>query len=152
VTLPRDWKSLAILSGPDVAAAARRLPPYKPSEPVVTHLPPGDEPPAAEITLERILAVLQAAQQRSQQPEPATQPSTASQTDSQTRKAAPKRLQVSFALLYTYDKPHSQLPHRTDVANSKGGRASKEASPNQRSAQMFQAYVRLSSTPAAGPF
>jgi hypothetical protein len=95
VTRPRDWKAGAELAPPDYGRHEREHGPFKLSEPVVTRMPPRDEPPAAEITLERILAVLQSAQQRESQPEPAAQSSTASQSDGQPRGNSLNRLSLS---------------------------------------------------------
>jgi hypothetical protein len=83
-----SWKYGDVVVRSDIAAASRRLPAWAPSEPTITHMPARDEPPAAEITLERILAALQAAQQQSQRPEPRTQPSTASQSDEGSQKTS----------------------------------------------------------------
>jgi hypothetical protein len=79
-----DWKAFAGPPTADYAAAAKR--PWQRSEPTITHLPSPPEPPKAEVTLQRIPAVLQASQQRESQPAAAAQSSTASQADGHARK------------------------------------------------------------------
>jgi hypothetical protein len=53
----------------DVRSAARRLPPWELPVPKIEYLPSPPEPPNSEVTLERILAVLQSARQRESQPQ-----------------------------------------------------------------------------------
>ena len=57
--LPGDWKSLAGAPTSDVAGAAKRLPPWKPSEPTVSYPPTPDKPPSIEQTAQKILELLQ---------------------------------------------------------------------------------------------
>ena len=92
MTRPRDWKANAVLGGPDVAAASKRLPPWQPSVPKIEHLPAPPEPPPITITAEAILKLLQAARQRESQPETAAQQASDTSTDGQTQKTRQKPL------------------------------------------------------------
>jgi len=81
-----SWKyggDVVVRSG--IEAASRRLPPYKPSVPTITHIAAPSLPSAQE-TAQRILEALQRAERRALAESQAAQPASATSADEESQK------------------------------------------------------------------